>query len=33
VRFDENQLTWKMRHAGPLWICNTSFSARLSEAP
>jgi hypothetical protein len=29
----ETQLTWKTRHAGPLWIRNASFSARLSEAP
>jgi hypothetical protein len=29
----EAQLTWKMRHAGPLWIRNASFRARLSEAP
>jgi hypothetical protein len=33
VRFDEIQLTWKTRHAGPLWIRSASFSARLSEAP
>jgi hypothetical protein len=25
--------TWKMRHVGPLWIRNASFSAWLSEAP
>jgi hypothetical protein len=29
----ETQLTWKTRHAEPLWIRNASFSARLSEAP
>jgi hypothetical protein len=29
----ETQLTWKTRHAGPLWIRNASFSARWSEAP
>jgi hypothetical protein len=29
----ENQLTWKTRHAGPLWIRSASFNARLSEAP
>jgi hypothetical protein len=29
----ETQLTWKMRHTGPLWIRYGSFSARLSEAP
>jgi hypothetical protein len=27
VKFDEIQLTWKTRHAGPLWIRSTSFSA------
>jgi hypothetical protein len=27
------QLTWKTRHAGPLWIRSASFNARLSEAP
>jgi hypothetical protein len=27
----KTQLTWKTRHAGPLWIRNASFSARLSE--
>jgi hypothetical protein len=27
------RLTWKTRHAGPLWIRSTSFNARLSEAP
>jgi hypothetical protein len=33
TRFDEIQLTWNTRHAGPLWICSASFSAQLSEAP
>jgi hypothetical protein len=33
VKPHETQLTWKTRHAGPLWICSTSFNARLSEAP
>jgi hypothetical protein len=32
-KLHEEQLTWKMRHAGPLWICSASFSARLSKAP
>jgi hypothetical protein len=32
VRSDEIQLTWKMRHAGPLWIYSASFNAQLSEA-
>jgi hypothetical protein len=27
------QLTWKTRHAGPLWIRSASFNARFSEAP
>jgi hypothetical protein len=31
--FTKTQLTWKTRHAGPLWIHNASFSARLSESP
>jgi hypothetical protein len=29
---DETQLTWKTRHAGPLWIHSASFNALLSEA-
>jgi hypothetical protein len=33
AKLHETQLTWKTRHAGPLWIRNASFSARLSEAP
>jgi hypothetical protein len=33
AKLDETQLTWKTRHAGPLWIRSASFSARLSEAP
>jgi hypothetical protein len=32
ARLHETQLTWKTRHAGPLWIHNASFNARLSEA-
>jgi hypothetical protein len=30
---DRTQLTWKTRHAGPLWIRNALFIARLSKAP
>jgi hypothetical protein len=33
AKLHETQLTWKTRYAGPLWIHNASFSARLSEAP
>jgi hypothetical protein len=33
AELDENRLTWNTRQAGPLWIRNASFSARLSEAP
>jgi hypothetical protein len=33
AKLHETQLTWKTCHAGPLWIRNASFSARLSEAP
>jgi hypothetical protein len=33
AKLDETQLTWKTRHAGPLWTRNASFNARLSEAP
>jgi hypothetical protein len=33
VKLHETQLTWKARHAGPLWIHNASFNTRLSEAP
>jgi hypothetical protein len=29
---NEQSRTWKMRHAGPLWIRRASFCARLSEA-
>jgi hypothetical protein len=32
TKLDETQLTWKTHHAGPLWIRNASFNARLSEA-
>jgi hypothetical protein len=33
AKLDETQLTWKTRHAGPLWIRNASFHAWLSKAP
>jgi hypothetical protein len=29
----QQRLTWKTRHAGPLWIRSASFYALLSEAP
>jgi hypothetical protein len=32
AKLHETELTWKTRHAGPLWIRNASFNARLSEA-
>jgi hypothetical protein len=33
AKLDETQLTWKTRHAGPLWIHSALFNTRLSEAP
>jgi hypothetical protein len=33
AKLNETQLTWKTRHAGPLWIRIASFSAQFSEAP
>jgi hypothetical protein len=29
----QQRLTWKTRHAGPPWIRNASFNARLSAVP